>query len=170
MSDTSDRPFGHDTLKFRAAFVPEAAKHKVLPGDIGRSLGYDAAKVAAVFVPEGGKPPGPSYVRIGNAQFRPDGADAASRVYSSRPTSQTAAAEPGQEETAPPPPPPVPALARGRTGLKQTGVSRAGLAAWRSVTRPESLRQALALRRAVNATKHAPSAASGQPPDAPQSD
>ena len=70
MASNSERPFGHDTLKLRAVFVPEDAKDDVSRANISRTLGYHSLKIPAVFVPEGGDRPGLSYQSFGKAIFR----------------------------------------------------------------------------------------------------
>lgn len=69
MASNSDRPFGHDTLKVPAVFVPEDAKDGVSSANISRTLGFGSLKIPAVFVPEGGVRPDPSYQYFGKAEF-----------------------------------------------------------------------------------------------------
>ncbi len=70
-----DRPFGYDTLKLRAVFVPEGDRDKVSMADITAALGYDAVKVPVIFVPEGSEEPRPGYpyVHVGRCVMRGDG-------------------------------------------------------------------------------------------------
>jgi hypothetical protein len=70
-----DRPFGYDTLKFRAVFVPGDESDKISAAHITAALGYGAVKIPAVFVPEGseGPRPGYPYVHVGRYVMRGDG-------------------------------------------------------------------------------------------------
>ncbi len=70
-----DRPFGYDTLKLRAVFVPQDNPDKISPADITAALGYDAVKIPAIFVPDGSDMPRPGYpyVHVGRYVMRGDG-------------------------------------------------------------------------------------------------
>ena len=127
MPDTSDRPFGHHTLKLRALFVPEGSEDQVSRADAIEAVGSDLLKIPAVFVAEGEARPDPSYVHVGQFVFRPDPDAAADQ---SGPNSQ-----PGQQEEQPEeqqsgvvmPPNPAP-------GLENGDPFAAGMAAWRTMT------------------------------------
>jgi muramidase (phage lysozyme) len=56
-----DRPFGYDTLKLRAVFVPEGNPDKISTADITAALGHDVVKIPAIFVPDGSGIPRPGY-------------------------------------------------------------------------------------------------------------
>jgi hypothetical protein len=152
MPNNPDRPFGHDTLKLPAVFVPDSAAHRVSQADITAMLGYDAVKIPAVFVPEGGKPPGYGYERIGQAEFRPDDeGSAARRIYTSWQSSSPQSPDETPEDGGAVPvlpqtrfrfgralggdrspgPPPNPAVSRGRPAQAAAGLA-AGVAAWRA--------------------------------------
>ncbi|HEY7579256.1 MAG TPA: hypothetical protein VH855_16820 [Acetobacteraceae bacterium] len=73
MSDNPDLPFGHNTLKLRAVFIPDGAQ--VSMSDIARVVGLNPVLIPAVLVPPGGAPPGYPYEIIGEATFIPDRSD-----------------------------------------------------------------------------------------------
>ena len=73
LSDDPNLPFGHNTLKIRAVFIPDGAQ--VSMSDITRVVGFDPVFIRAVRVPPGGAPPGYPYEIIGQATFIPDGDD-----------------------------------------------------------------------------------------------
>jgi hypothetical protein len=134
MSDNSDRPFGHDTLKIRAVFVPEGAEDQFSRGDIIGAVGYDSVKVPAVFVPEGGTPPSHPYENFGKAEFRPDQDAGPQQITASWQSAAPRDSESQPEQAASPPtPPPTPAPA---LALQQGKPFAAGLAAWRSTADP----------------------------------
>lgn len=94
MPDNPESPFGHRTVKLRAVFVPEDAKHNVSRADISRTVGYGSPKIPAVFVPEGGNRPGHPYQYVGKAVFsRTEDRDDARKFTARRPSWQSPDAE-----------------------------------------------------------------------------
>lgn len=73
MSDDPNLPFGHNTLKIRAVFIPDGAQ--VSMSDITRVVGFDPVLIRAVWVPPGGAMPGYPHEIIGQATFIPDSED-----------------------------------------------------------------------------------------------
>jgi hypothetical protein len=158
MPSNPDRPFDHDTVKLRAVFVPDDARHQSSRADIAATLGYDTLKIPAVIVPEGGKSPGYGYEHIGRAQFRPDDEDSASRrtYTSSKSSSQSPDETQADSEPVPtlprtryrfgaalggdrsPGPPPNPTVSSGRAAPAAAGLA-AGVAAWRGMADPVSV-------------------------------
>jgi hypothetical protein len=67
-----DRPFGYDTLKLRAVFVPKGNRDKTSTADVTAALGYDVVKIPAIFVPDGSDipPPGYPYVHVSRYVMR----------------------------------------------------------------------------------------------------
>lgn len=129
MPDTSDRPFGHHTVKLRALFVPEGSEDQVSRADAIEAVGSEPLKIPAVFVAEGEARPGPSYVHVGQVVFRPDPGAAADQ---SGPNSQPRqpAEQPEEEQSGGGvvmPPNPAPGLGNGDPFA-------AGMAAWRTMT------------------------------------
>lgn len=120
MPNSSARPFGHDTLKLRALFVPERAKSQPSSAVITGAVGHGAVKIPAVFVPQGGKSPGGSYVHVGKAEFRPDqdrGTDsAATRTFTRHASSRPTQPDTAEREQRPPLP-----RTRYRFGTEQGG-------------------------------------------------
>jgi hypothetical protein len=47
-----DRPFGYDTLKLRAVFIPQGNPNGVSAADITSHLGHDVVKLRAIFDPD----------------------------------------------------------------------------------------------------------------------
>jgi hypothetical protein len=73
LSDAPNLPFGHNTLKLRAVFIPDGAQ--VSMSGITRVVGFDPVFIRAVRVPPGGAPPGYPFEVIGQATFTPDSDD-----------------------------------------------------------------------------------------------
>ncbi|HUB16755.1 MAG TPA: hypothetical protein VMB34_32775 [Acetobacteraceae bacterium] len=131
---SSDRPFGRDTVKIGAVFVPEAAKHQISTGEVKARLGYGPVKIPAVFVAPGEAPPGYPYVNVGPVEFRLDATDQTQSAEDSTPPA--APAEPSPPPKARPVLPPNPArtLAGGDPApARMTGWPWANAAsAWRN--------------------------------------
>jgi hypothetical protein len=72
MPNNTERPFGRDTLKIDAAFVPDDAEDELSRAEITAAVGSRPVKLPAVLVPEGEPPPGAPYVSVGEFEFRPD--------------------------------------------------------------------------------------------------
>ena len=70
MLSSSDRSFGHDTLKLRATFVSDGGAVSQLA--LIAAVGHDQVRLPAMFVPDGGTLPGYPYEHIGGAEFHPD--------------------------------------------------------------------------------------------------
>jgi hypothetical protein len=70
LSNDPDLPFGQNTLKLRAALVPDGAA--VSMADITAMVGPDPVMIPAVLVPDGASLPGYPYEHIGQAMFIPD--------------------------------------------------------------------------------------------------
>jgi hypothetical protein len=75
MLSSSDRSFGQDALKLRAAFVPDGGAVSQLA--LIAAIGHDQVRIPAAFVPDGGAIPGYPYEHIGRAEFHPDADGAA---------------------------------------------------------------------------------------------
>jgi hypothetical protein len=73
LSDHPNLPFGHNTLKLRAVFIPDGAQ--VSMADINQVVGRDPVLIPAVLVPPGGALPGYPYEPIGAAIFIRDSND-----------------------------------------------------------------------------------------------
>jgi len=71
MPGNSERPFGGDTLKLHAAFVPEDTE-ELSHAEVVAAVGLQPLTVPAVLVADGGQPPGHPYVSAGEFEFRPD--------------------------------------------------------------------------------------------------
>lgn len=48
-----DRPFGSDTLKLPAIFIPKGNPNQVSAADISATLGHDAVRLRAILIPDG---------------------------------------------------------------------------------------------------------------------
>jgi hypothetical protein len=85
LSDDPYLPFGHNTLKIRAVFIPDGAQ--VSMSDITRVVGFDPVFIRAVWVPPGGAMPGYPYEHIGEAVFIPDrdGRDTPASIHGQSP-------------------------------------------------------------------------------------
>ena len=94
MADDPHLPFGDNTLKLRAVFVPDGAQ--VSMADIIRVVGPHPVTFRAVWAPLGSALPGYPYEHIGNAVFIPDSdAGEGSARVSSRGPGQTLKASAG---------------------------------------------------------------------------
>ena len=143
MPSNSDKPFGHDTLKVRAVFVPEDSEHQLTKTSVMSDLSFDPVQISAVFVPEGGAPPGYPYEHVGAAEFRPDDDGSPLQSTGRPPARQAPEQERQRPRAAVTPPTPSVALRQG-----------AQMAAWRGMA---------AVARALRGSK----AASAPAPDTP---
>jgi muramidase (phage lysozyme) len=82
LSDDPDLPFGHNTLKLRAVFIPDGAD--VSMADIIQAVGPHPVLIRAVWVPPGGAMPGYPYEHIGQAVFIPDDDDRDTPAFTNR--------------------------------------------------------------------------------------
>ena len=137
MTDNSDLPYGHNTTKFRAAFVSDGDQTPGLGQALQDSVDYDPVKLHATFVAEGQPAPGHPFVKIGHGQFRPDPSPdprpAFTRTDTTRPVWPTPPDDHVAEDG---PPPPRPAAA-----FPERDPLSAGLSVWRAMGRPGSLRR-----------------------------
>jgi len=72
MPNNTERPFGRNTLKLHAVFVPEGAEDEISHAEIRSGVGSTPLMVPAVLVPEGGQPPRHPYINAGEFEFRPE--------------------------------------------------------------------------------------------------
>jgi hypothetical protein len=82
LSDDRDLPFGHNTLKLRALFIPDGAD--VAMADIIQVSGPHPVPMRAVWVPPGAAMPGYPYEHIGQAVFIPDSDDRDTPAFTRR--------------------------------------------------------------------------------------
>ncbi len=146
-----DRPFGHDTLKLRAVFVPKGNPGNISAAGITDHLGHDVLRLRAIFIPDGNPNNisaaditdylGHDVVRLryswrgsedgglelGPAPDRPDGGESAADAMQD-------ADDPGFTPSGPPPVsamPPRPTLAQVPRYLDP---ARTAVATWRAIS------------------------------------
>jgi hypothetical protein len=56
-----DRPYGHNTLKLPAIFIPDGNPDNISTADILRIIGPHAVMIRAIFTPDGSDAPPPGY-------------------------------------------------------------------------------------------------------------